>query len=118
MSNVSTEEYSQAQATTLGAMVHSPDGLKLVTQWSLASDRNVVSQATYDDLTTHMHTRLASIRIPIGPLYLWEPAVGTIERVDSYDIAQYAGAALFKSECIKGSRHVIMLDQPQLFAAA
>jgi pimeloyl-ACP methyl ester carboxylesterase len=102
----------------LGSMVESPDGLKQATRWALESDRKVVAQATYDDLTTDMRPRLTSIRAPIVLIYPWEPALGTKEQVDSFYITQYAGAAIFKSRRIESSRHFIMFDQPQLFADA
>lgn len=118
MISMSDEDFSKTQPVMLGSMVESPDGLKQATRWALESDRKVVAQATYDDLTTDMRPRLTSIRAPIVLIYPWEPALGTKEQVDSFYITQYAGAAIFKSRRIEGSRHFIMFDQPQLFADA
>jgi pimeloyl-ACP methyl ester carboxylesterase len=118
MISMSDKDFSKTQPVMLGSTVESPDGLKQATRWALESDRKVVAQATYDDLTTDMRPRLTSIRAPIVLIYPWEPALVTKEQVDSFYITQCAGAAIFKSRRIEGSRHFIMFDQPQLFADA
>jgi len=89
----------------------------LVAEWGAVSDRTVVAQAMYDDLTLDLRPGLASIKTPILLLHpdnapLGVPA-GMMEKVYA---ALYAPAPTVKTRIVDQSEHFVMLDQPEVFA--
>ena len=89
----------------------------MVAEWGAVSDRTVVAQAMYDDLTLDLRPGLASIKTPILLLHpdnapLGVPA-GMMEKVYA---ALYAPAPTVKTRIVDQSEHFVMLDQPEVFA--
>ncbi|MBO9544301.1 alpha/beta hydrolase [Caulobacter sp.] len=116
---MSPEAFASQQAMTTPRFVKSPDGQKLVLAWSVASSQSVVGRAMYDLLTTDARGELAAIKTPVTLLYPYAPAMGAptaaIDKTYADAYAALPGVALKR---IDDSRHFIMLDQPQAFAAA
>jgi pimeloyl-ACP methyl ester carboxylesterase len=89
-----------------------------VANWNAASDKRVVAQAMYDDMTTDVRPELAKIAAPVTLLYAQDDSVMSPDRARAVFEPQYAGVRSFSAQMISGSRHFIMLDQPEKFAAA
>jgi pimeloyl-[acyl-carrier protein] methyl ester esterase len=101
------------------AMSKDPATRHLIAEWGAVTDRAVMAQAMYEDLTLDLRPGLAAIRTPIVLLYpdnvpLGMPA-GMMEKVYP---ALYAPAPTVKPKLVADSQHFIMLDQPQAFAEA
>ncbi len=101
-----------------GFYSNSPAGRTLVAKWSHESDVRVTAQAFYDDLTTDMRSDLPQITAPVTLLYAQDDSAMTVQAATSAFVPQYAGTPKFEAVMISGSRHFIMLDQPEKFAAA
>ncbi|GAN67747.1 hypothetical protein AA0473_0516 [Acetobacter orleanensis NRIC 0473] len=91
----------------------------VVTRASAASDHRVVAQAMYDDMTTDLRQTIAKIKLPVTLLYPWDSVSGmTAASTDSFYHAQYAALQGMTFQRIDASRHFIMIDQFDVFAAA
>jgi pimeloyl-ACP methyl ester carboxylesterase len=101
-----------------GFYSNSPTGRILVAKWSHESDVRVTAQAFYDDLTTDMRGELPKITAPVTLLYAQDDSAMTVQAATSAFVPQYAGTPKFEAVMISGSRHFIMLDQPEKFSAA
>lgn len=109
---------AEALEPQMKAMSKDPATRRMIAGWGVVSDRKVVAQAMYDDLTLDLRPGLAAIRTPIVLLYpdnvpLGLPA-GMMAKVYP---ALYAPAARVTPVLIADSQHFIMLDQPEVFAA-
>ena len=105
--------YSQS-----GFYSNSPNGRTLVAAWSYAADSRVTAQAFYDAMTTDMRSELPNIIAPVTLLYAQDDSAMTAQAAQAAFEPQYKGTAKFEAKMITGSRHFIMLDQPEKFAAA
>ena len=61
--NESQDDYADGEKGFLRALVKSPDGLKLATQWAVASDKSVVARAMFEDVTTDIRPKLHEMKI-------------------------------------------------------
>jgi pimeloyl-[acyl-carrier protein] methyl ester esterase len=91
----------------------------MISEWGAASDRHVVAQAMYDDLTLDLRAGLPSIKTPIVLVHpdnvpLGVPA-GMMEKIYP---ALYATAPTVKIVLVANSQHFVMLDQPTAFNTA
>ncbi len=118
LANETEAQFAQSEPAQLTQLIKSPEGLKLVTKWALASDRKVLAQAFYDDLTTDLRPKLPNIQTPITLLYPYDPTMGPQATVDTLYQSAYAPAPHAKTIRIDNSYHFIMLDQPEPFAKA
>lgn len=115
--NETQDAYAQGEKDFLGNLVKSPDGLKLVTAWAVASDKSDVARAMYDDLTTDLRSDLHKIKAPVTLLYPWDSQSGSPrEATDKLYKDNFAALPGAKLVCIEDSLHFIMLDQPAKFA--
>lgn len=116
---MSAETFASQQTMTAMGMAKSPEGQKLMQQWSLATSRPVMARAMYDLLTTDARGELSAIKTPTTLLYPFDAAMGapvaTVDRTYAQAYATLPGVTLKR---IDDSRHFIMLDQPKAFAAA
>lgn len=97
-------------------------GRKQVEAWAAMSDPKVAADFLYDLMTTDMRPLLPQITTPMTMLYpVHEIAISeqkiANDHSEDYKVV-YAGATTMTFEKIEGSRHFIMLDQPDTFAAA
>lgn len=116
---MSPDAFASQQAMTVPRFAKSPEGQKLVLDWSKASSQSVVGRATYDLLTTDARGELAAIRTPVTLLYPYDPAMGApAAAIDKTYADAYAALPGVTLKRVDDARHFIMLDQPQAFASA
>lgn len=101
------------------AMATAQADQKAVLAWGLASDPAVVAQAFYDDMVLDLRPGLPDLKAALVVLYA-DPVLE--ERPNDPQKARYEGfygsAPAVKLVRIQGSRHYVMLDRPEAFAAA
>lgn len=113
------DAFAAQQAATVQRFVKSPEGLKLVLDWSKASSQPVVARAMYDLLTTDARGELAAIKTPVTLLYAFDASTGfPAQMVDKTYADAYAALPGVALKRVDDARHFIMLDQPQAFATA
>jgi hypothetical protein len=66
--------YAAMAIQTSAILVLNPNARKLVAANSIASDRRVMADAVYEDLTTDMRPQLAAIKTPTTLLYPFDAA--------------------------------------------
>jgi len=111
------DQYAESERKFLPHLVKSPDGLKLVTEWAIASDKSVVARATYEVMTTDMRAKLREIKVPVTMLYPWDASTGYQQAAtDRLYQGNYAALPQKKLVRVSNSSHFIMLDQPEAFA--
>jgi conjugative relaxase-like TrwC/TraI family protein len=116
--NETQDAYAQGEKAFLPTLIKSPTGLKMATQWAIASDKSVVARAMYEDMTTDIRPRLREIKTPVTILYPWDPSTGmTQPAVDGFYRGNFASLPNKTTVRIDNSFHFIMLDQPDVFAA-
>lgn len=116
---MSADAFASQQAMTAPRFVKSPEGQKLMLQWSVASSQSVVARAMYDLLTTDARAALPAIKTPTTLLYPYDQAMGApTAMIDATYANAYAGMTGLTMKRIDDSRHFIMLDQPKAFAEA
>ena len=104
---------------TLQAMSITDAGREKVAAWSLTADPKVIGQVFYEVMTTDIRPALPGNTVPITMLYPIDkngafPAAA-IEAVYTGSFAKAKNVTLTR---IDGSRHFIMLDQPEKFLGA
>jgi pimeloyl-ACP methyl ester carboxylesterase len=113
------DAFANQQTMTAMGMVKSPEGQKLMKQWSVASSRPVVARAMYDLLTTDARAELPAIKTPTTLLYPYDAAMGApTAMIDKTYADAYAALPGVTLKRIEDSRHFIMIDQPKAFADA
>ncbi len=78
----------------------------------------VTAQVFHDVMITDLRPELAKVTAPVTLLYAQDEGALTAEQASAAFESQYAGVAKFLPQMVRGSRHFIMLDQPDAFAAA
>jgi pimeloyl-ACP methyl ester carboxylesterase len=112
----SQEDYANGEESFIRKLVKSPEGRKLATEWAVASDKAVVAQADYDDLTTDLRPKLGEIKAPVTVLYPWDESSSyTQPETDTFYSQNYATLPNKRMVRIDGAYHFIMLDQPEKF---
>jgi pimeloyl-ACP methyl ester carboxylesterase len=115
--NESQADYAQGEKDFLPSLVKSPEGLKSVIKWAVASDKSVVARAMYEDLTTDLRAKLPDIKTPMTVLYPWDSSTGLEkDAVDSLYRENFAATPNKTMVRMDNSLHFIMLDQPDQFA--
>ena len=105
---------------TAERLVLNPEKRPLVENNSEDSDAHVVAEATFEDLQTDMRPDLAEIKVPALMLYPFDPTLKVGGTAATRDIDElYEGAYKpmpnVTTVRVDGSRHFIMLDQPEQF---
>lgn len=106
------------EASPMGRMSNNPAGRIRVAEWTRASDPQVIAQVLYDVMTTDLRPELSGVTAPVTLLYAQDDSALPAAMAKAAFEPQYTGIADFRPQMISGSRHFIMLDQPQAFAAA
>ena len=101
-----------------GGMSNIAAGRAAIARWTRDADPRVTAQALRDVMTTDMRGELAAVTAPVTLLYAQDESVMPAERAKAAFEPQYAGLKSFRAQMIPGSRHFIMLDQPEAFAKA
>lgn len=102
----------------VGSMSNQPAGRTAVLGWMRAADARVTAQVLHDVMTTDMRGELAAVTAPVTLLYAQDDSLMPAERAKAAFEPQYVGVAKFTAQIVPGSRHFIMLDQPEIFAKA
>jgi pimeloyl-ACP methyl ester carboxylesterase len=105
-------------ASMAGGMSNTPAGRTAIAGWTRQADARVTAQLFYDVMTTDIRGELTKISAPVTLLYAQDDSVMPAAMAKAAFEPQYAGVAAFKAQMVPGSRHFIMLDQPDVFAAA
>lgn len=101
-----------------GGMSNTPAGRIAIVGWMRDADPRVTAQVFRDVMVTDLRGELAAVTAPVTLLYAQDDSAMTPERAKAGFEPQYAGVARFKAQMVPNSRHFIMLDQPEAFAAA
>ena len=114
------EQRTASAAQTAAMLVKNPDGAKVVTANSIASDPHVLANAMFEDLTTDLRPALAAMKTPTTVLYPYDAAVAGHDpaHVDAVYKGAYATMPNVTFQRIEDSRHFIQFDQPAAFHAA
>jgi pimeloyl-ACP methyl ester carboxylesterase len=99
-------------------LVKDPEGQRLVSASSIASDRTVFANAMLEDLATDIRPQLAGIKTPTTLLYPYEAVQGQVADVTALYTSAYATMPNIHLIRIDDSRHFIMYDQPAAFDKA
>ncbi|PKP88504.1 MAG: alpha/beta hydrolase [Alphaproteobacteria bacterium HGW-Alphaproteobacteria-17] len=105
-------------ASMAAGMSNSPAGRTAIAGWMRQADPRVTAQVFYDVMTTDLRSELGAVAVPVTLLYAQDDALMPPERAKAAFEPQYAGLARFTPQMVSGSRHFIMLDQPEAFAKA
>ncbi len=105
-------------ASMAGSMSNTPAGRTAIARWTRDADPRVSAQVLFEVMTTDMRGELAAVTAPVTLLYAQDDSAMPAERAKAAFEPQYAGVARFSAQMVRGSRHFIMLDQPETFAAA
>lgn len=109
---------AEADDRTLQIMSATDAGRAQVKAWTAAANAQVAAQLIYDDMTTDLRPELGAITAPFTMLYPLDASVMPAEMVDGLYKGAFASAKTVSLQRIDGSRHFIMLDQPDAFAKA
>ena len=113
-----TDDAFKAQQTQSAAfLVSGPADQATVLGWSMASDRRVVAEAFYEDLTTDLRPDVAGIKTPTTLIYPVAPGQDEAMTTQVYTAA-YTAMPHFSLAKVDNSRHFEMLDQPEAFEQA
>jgi pimeloyl-ACP methyl ester carboxylesterase len=112
------DQFAAASPTYTNRLVKDPEGQRLVSASSIASDRTVFANAMLEDLGTDLRPQLATIKTPMTLLYPYETAEGPADQVTALYTTAYAAKPNLKIIRIDDSRHFIMYDQPAAFDKA
>lgn len=105
-------------ASVPGSLSNSPAGRTAVAGWTRDADVRVTAQVLHDVMTTDMRGELAAVQTRVTLLYAQDDSAMSATAAKATFEPQYAGVADFHAQMVPGSRHFIMLDQPEIFAAA
>lgn len=107
---------AQQTAGTARLVTSSADQAKVL-DWSLTSDRRVLAESFYEDLTIDLRPDLAGIATPTVLIYPIAPGEDAASTEAVYK-SNYAAKPNMTFSRIDNSRHFIMLDQPAPFQSA
>jgi len=111
------DTFRAQQTAGTARLVTSPADQAKLLDWSITSDRRVLAQSFYEDLTIDLRPDLAAINTPtvlIYPVAAGEDATTTEATYKS----NYATKPNMTFHRIDNSLHFIMLDQPTAFQSA
>ncbi len=112
----SQEEYARGERKFIRILVKTLKERETVARWAIASNKSVVAQATYEDMTTDLRPRLSQIKVPVTVLYAWDADNGySKDMTDALYRQNYAALPNKTLVRIDNSYHFIMFDQPEAF---
>ncbi len=108
------DAFKSQQIAGTARLVTAPADQAKVLDWSLTSDRRVLAESFYEDLTTDLRPDLAGMTTPtvlIFPVATGEDTATT----EAVYKSNYAAKPNITFSRIDNSRHFLMLDQPEAF---
>ncbi|MGN6290507.1 MAG: alpha/beta fold hydrolase [Sphingopyxis terrae] len=115
---LAARDSAEADDRTLQMMSATDVGRAQVKAWTQAANAKVAAQLMYDDMTTDLRPELSAIAAPFTMLYPLDASAMPEAMVDGLYKGAFTAAKTVKLKRIDGSRHFIMLDQPEVFADA
>ena len=115
---LAARDSAEADDRTLQMMSATDAGRAQVKAWTRAANAKVAAQLMYDDMTTDLRPELSAIAAPFTMLYPLDASAMPEAMVDDLNKGAFTTAKTVKLKRIDGSRHFIMLDQPEAFADA
>lgn len=113
------ESYAAGVKRQIAQMATADADKQLITDWGLASDPSVAGRAMYDLLLLDQRPGLPQTKVPLTVIYPDNAPVGAkAGMMDGYYAAAYKAAPAVTLKRVDASLHFVMLDQPQVFAAA
>ncbi|MDP1737529.1 MAG: alpha/beta hydrolase [Caulobacter sp.] len=110
-------DFAAMQAGSARFMVKTAEWQPKVAAWTLATDRQVMARAMYEDLIGDARPGLAGMSTPVTVLYAWDEAMRVPpEAMDALYARNYQGLVGVKLVRIDGAFHFLMLDQPARLA--
>ncbi|MEO6199331.1 MAG: alpha/beta hydrolase [Sphingomicrobium sp.] len=95
-----------------------PESRRLMSAWAASADPRVTAGLLYEDMTTDMRPALPDLAMPITVITPWSDSAFGEARTAAFYRRQYAGTPNVSFVGIAEAGHMVMLDQPALFAAA
>jgi len=118
-SMATASEASPQYQQQMKGMVTGPADLARIMGWSAASDRHVVAYAMAEDLTLDLRPGLGAVAAPVTVFYPDNVSLGAPKgAMDGFYGAVFAPLPKKTLVRFDDSRHFIMFDQPEKFAAA
>lgn len=116
---LSDADYIAQQAPYMARMARSEADRQRLIDWGLASDRGVLAQSLFDDLTIDMRADLGRIAAPVTVILPYSSATPySAEQTEGFYAMQYQGVKSLHLKRIDDSAHFIMWDQPEAFYTA
>lgn len=111
------DQFVSGQERTMAMLVKSDAARPAATQWSLTSDRKVIANAMYEDMTEDARPLLPQIKAKTTIVYAYDAQMGRpADYVDGMYAKGYTGLAGGTFKRVDGAFHFLMLDQPEAFA--
>lgn len=113
---MSDADMLSTQTRTMANLVKDEQGRKDTVAWSMASDRQVVGQVTYEIMTSDLRGELSAITTPVTVLYARDASMGFLGNyIGGAYRDNYAALKGVKIIEIDNALHFIMIDQPEAF---
>lgn len=113
---MSDADMLSTQTRTMANLVKDEQGRKDTVAWSMASDRQVVGQVTYEIMTSDLRGELSAITTPVTVLYAGDASMGFLGNyIGGAYRDNYAALKGVKIIEIDNALHFIMIDQPEAF---
>jgi len=110
--------FRQMQVQTAEGLVRDPATRAAMVDWSMTSDRHALAAAIRDVMTSDARPGLAAMTTPVWALYASDADGGApAAMADAVWTREYAPLPGVHLERVDASRHFIMADQPERFAA-
>ncbi len=116
--SLSEADFAATQKNTAPYMTKATAWQPTVAAWSLATDREVMAKAMYEDIIDDVRPGLAGMRLPVTVLYAWDATMPFgADAIDAAYARHYQGLDGVTLVRVDGAYHFLMLDQPERFAA-
>lgn len=118
MLNPDADAFRAGQTQGAAGLARDPATRSAMVDWSVASDRQALASAIREVMTTDARPALAAMTTPVWAIYASDANGGApAAMADAMWAREYATLPGVHLERIDDSRHFIMVDQPERFAA-
>lgn len=112
--NADDADFRVQQERTAMGMMRDEAGRAAMVEWSMASDRQAMASAIREVMTTDARPGLAAMTTPVWAVYASDPDGGApAAMADALWSREYAALPGVTLKRVDGTRHFIMIDQPQ-----
>jgi pimeloyl-ACP methyl ester carboxylesterase len=118
MLNPDADAFRAGQVQAAVGLARDPATRTAMVDWSMASDRHALASAIREIMTTDARPALAAMTTPVWATYASDANGGApAAMADAMWTREYAALPGARLERVDDSRHFIMADQPERFAA-